>query len=89
MEVKTPKVYRHVLNVAVKESPVRSIGLGKVVSIKSGGISRTDRPKTEGASCWTRQKSLQENRLPPESGNRPIRLRPTGTWFIQVSLNRS
>jgi len=90
MEVKTTKIYTHVLNVAVEGPAVGSTGCANLSQTRAAGLADpAGRPKTGKASCWTRQKSLQGKRLPPQSGNRPIRLRPTGTGFIQVSLNRS
>ena len=41
MDVKTTRVYTHVLNVAVEGSAVRSSGCGKL-SQGSGGINRAD-----------------------------------------------
>jgi hypothetical protein len=83
-------VYTHVLNVAVEGSVVRSTGCGNLSQTRAAGLAgQTGRPKTGGQSYRTRQKSLREKRLPPQSGNRPLHLRLTGTGFIQVSLNRS
>ena len=82
MEVKTAKGYTHVLNVAVEGPAVGSNGC-RILSQTAGLARRAGRPKTGRASCWTRQKSLQEKGLPPQSGNRRIRLRPTGPYFIQ------
>lgn len=84
------KVYTHVLNVAVEGSLVRSTGYGKLSETRAAGLAPpASRPKTGRASRWTRHKFLQGKRLPPQTGNRPIRLRPTETGFIQVSLRRS
>jgi hypothetical protein len=81
MEVKTAKGYTHVLNVAVEGPAVGSNGC-RILSQTAGLARRAGRPKTGRASCWTRQKSLQEKGFPPQSGNRRIRLRPTGPYFI-------
>jgi hypothetical protein len=83
-------VYMHVLNVAVKGTQFRSTGCGKLSQTRAAGLTGpTGRPNTGRASYWTRQKWLQGNWLPPRSGNRPLRLRLTGTGFIQFSLNKS
>ena len=90
MEVRTTKVHTHVLNVAVEGFAVRPTGSAKLSQTTAAGLAGpTGRPKTGRASGRTGRKSLREKALPPQSCNGPIRLRLTGSGFIQVSLNRS
>jgi hypothetical protein len=69
MDVKTTMACTHVFNVAVEGSAVRSTGCGEPSGTRAARLDGpTGRPKTERASCWARQKSLQVKRLPTRSG---------------------
>jgi len=64
------KAYRHVLNVTSR-SPLA--GWGGALQLRASGLAvPTGRPKTVREELSDRQKSLEEKRLPPQSGNPPI-----------------
>jgi hypothetical protein len=74
MEVETTKAYTHLLNVAIEGSAVRSTGCGRRSQTRATELAGPNgRPKTGTASCWTRQKSLQEtNRCRPSPTTGPF-----------------
>jgi hypothetical protein len=72
MEVETAMVCTHVLNVAIERFALRSTAGGRRPETRAAGLAGPiGRLMTGRASCWARQKSLQEenrSRPSPETG---------------------
>ncbi len=82
MEVKTTMVYTHALNLAVEGSGVRSAGRGKLSRTRAAGLAGP-------TGSLDKAEVVERESVTAQAGDRPRRLRPTGTGFIQVSLNMS